>query len=961
MFVMVNTVFAVGGVAVSVNSDRAFHMLENLDISPFEVYTGNYTLTRAEFAVLLMEYVVPDDTTIPATLDQIIFLDVSPSDWFARHVTFAVTQGYIAGHPDGSFRPHDNITLAEAMTIAVEVLGHRLNAQSWGGFPAGYMAAASRAGLLINISGTLNYTVTQSAAAQLFYNMLDAQMMEARVFGETVTLVPTVTFGDRTFRLARSTGVLQAFGVRRISGNIATSADSVVIGGVVYNKRGNDLEAILGAEINFYYRINDGSNNDFVFGEISDRVMILEVDRRSFAGYENRVLSHRNAAGRVVGATISGSAYIMFNGAPLVGDQFSTGLYNDMVQGRFILIDNNRDGVFDVVRIISEVNYIVSTVDDEENYITDRYGLPLLFLDVNSGSYTARIMDAQGNTMALDRIAPLDVVTVIRSLEGDFVDAFVSKSSVTGIISELDVGDYVTTVTINGEEFVFSPLLRQALAEGAHAGLNARFLLDMHGEIAYFDTYGVLDGLRFGYIIAFDTRGSVLEPTLLVRIFDQDGRFNTFTVNNRSMIDGMTPTFSLAEDFVDNRNNPTRPARALTEQLWGNGFDFRHQLVRFRLNTDGEVIEIDTVVPNVDENVGNQLRLLHVRGYEDALSTDFPRRNIKQPVAGEMLLANVGMFTLSGLVSFTPSTLVFTIPHDPINAAESGFHVGIPTSQFNSAATLANGTWYHFDAFRVNTETLSAEVLVKYANNVEAMVNSDSRIAVVDTMTQMFNDDGEPVTRLRLLGEGVPVNTFVPANISLTNVRVPAVRIPNPANDQVGLAQTALVFGATATFPVEPGDIVRVALNYRNEVVDIEILFKYSLNEMVPQNPITQNIVTQNVMLDGEMHAADAHHLFGSMIRPLPLRHRFIAFQATVAERDGRTLRLVDQGEGVGGLYTLHPTITRIFVYDSRLQGPSRVRPGSVGDIRDARSYGVGSTVVLGIANGTIRTVIVYQ
>ena len=51
------------------------------------------------------------------------FSDVQGREWFVEYLTAAIEYGLIEGMPDGTFRPLDNITRAEAATIVNRTLG----------------------------------------------------------------------------------------------------------------------------------------------------------------------------------------------------------------------------------------------------------------------------------------------------------------------------------------------------------------------------------------------------------------------------------------------------------------------------------------------------------------------------------------------------------------------------------------------------------------------------------------------------------------------------------------------------------------------------------------------------------------------------------------------------------------------------------------------------------------------
>ena len=52
-----------------------------------------------------------------------IFSDVSENDWFYSQVVGSIQYGWITGYSDGTFRPNDTVTRAQATTIVNRMLG----------------------------------------------------------------------------------------------------------------------------------------------------------------------------------------------------------------------------------------------------------------------------------------------------------------------------------------------------------------------------------------------------------------------------------------------------------------------------------------------------------------------------------------------------------------------------------------------------------------------------------------------------------------------------------------------------------------------------------------------------------------------------------------------------------------------------------------------------------------------
>ena len=87
---------------------------------PDGTFRPDASITRAEFAKIAVSFCKYGSTTYSGC-----FSDVKASDWFSTCVETAKTSNLIAGYPDGTFRPNNAITRAEACTIVNRTLGRK--------------------------------------------------------------------------------------------------------------------------------------------------------------------------------------------------------------------------------------------------------------------------------------------------------------------------------------------------------------------------------------------------------------------------------------------------------------------------------------------------------------------------------------------------------------------------------------------------------------------------------------------------------------------------------------------------------------------------------------------------------------------------------------------------------------------------------------------------------------------
>jgi len=77
-------------------------------------------LTRAEFAALVCRF-----AKLNAADDELTFPDIDESHWAYDEVQALCASGLVQGYEDGTFRPENEISRAEVMTVVNKLLGRK--------------------------------------------------------------------------------------------------------------------------------------------------------------------------------------------------------------------------------------------------------------------------------------------------------------------------------------------------------------------------------------------------------------------------------------------------------------------------------------------------------------------------------------------------------------------------------------------------------------------------------------------------------------------------------------------------------------------------------------------------------------------------------------------------------------------------------------------------------------------
>ena len=149
---------------------------------------GNLNLssavTRAEF-VTMMTAASSYKDTVGSGYGVSLFKDVKSSHWASEYIRLAVEQGWMTGYTDGTFRPGRTITLEEACTALLRLLGYDASSLA-GSFPTAQLSKAGAVGLLDDVTAKQGQTLTRQDCVTLFYHLLLAETKAGAVYGATL-------------------------------------------------------------------------------------------------------------------------------------------------------------------------------------------------------------------------------------------------------------------------------------------------------------------------------------------------------------------------------------------------------------------------------------------------------------------------------------------------------------------------------------------------------------------------------------------------------------------------------------------------------------------------------------------------------------------------------------------------------------------------------------------------------
>ena len=356
-------------------------------------FNPNGTLTRAAAAKIVAALSTgAAGQKIEWTSTTSSFVDVDPAHWGNAYINYASQHGFMDGIGGGKFNPDANLTIAEAIVLAVKAAGYRAQVAALDeiGKPAywatNWIAVANDNDLTANIT-VFDYTALCSRAmfAQIAYNMLNSVEKIADGFGLEKISAKVVSVADNKVTLSNGSVIgLAAFNEAMTAAGINGTAEAL---------KGSIVTITYSADANVIYGIaldSDAAAYTYADGKIAN---VLDSDKKltdkitiDGATY---VVGGTDADDKgVIGSTVSTKGiYVTVDGAVLAAKEalptyFAAVAYDDDSDGDFDRLvideykiatvkyntkDKNSDGVtFDTI------NYIDGTSFNNHDKVNDK-------------------------------------------------------------------------------------------------------------------------------------------------------------------------------------------------------------------------------------------------------------------------------------------------------------------------------------------------------------------------------------------------------------------------------------------------------------------------------------------------------------------------------------------------------------------------------------------------------------
>ena len=800
------------------------------------------TITRAEFAKVIMVSEL-GDANIPAAASN--FTDTN-GHWADKYIAAAVNAGIINGYPEGTFKPDNTVTYAEAVKMVVCALGYGpvidTTLNPW---YTGYIKQASTIGATKGAVSVADNGASRGIVAQLIDNMKDCKrLVQTGTDSSGNPIFNTSSGGSDIFsddEITEAYGVLIGVYENSLIGSASTLTKSQVqIDNAVYTlDEGVDYTSIsryVGYGIDYKIRESRGRLyvSDITANNSTD---IVELDAFYIDTLSGNALYYYTNEDRddTKSYKLDENLYIVYNGYGIPTAQINSSLKSevfDIDNGSVKLYNNDSDSAMDVAVIEKYETYFVNTVQKNQTAgtttITDKLGFqPQIVLDEEDVIVT-KVTSAGGaeSDSTLSAIASKSVVSIAQphsSAPNDIpTKVKISTASVSGTVDSM-VGDY-EIVTVKSKDYMLAECFRDFLdasesnksTYGFDVQSTVKFFLDYKGNIVCTDVTET--SASYGYLIDY-LSGSGMDSQIEVRVLTTSSSLKEYPLASTVYVNGESMSDSSALEELKDSSAVINAAKNSDYKATSEV----EQLITYELGTQSgkQVIrKIGTVGNGSDGDV---------KPYEFTYNSATPKKAFADCNTGEKTTYARSTSTFKSNDNKTQFTLdsnsiVFYVPYGREDVDDY--------KKYTKSKFLDDS--YYVEPYDIDGVT--AEVVVWYGDDGDdtADITAASPTVIVNKIERALDDDGKTVYALYYTTLGSTTES------------------------------TANAVSSSVLSGVDVGDIIKIALN-GSELDKIAMVYDASEEELYDSTGSvdSSNYIKQTYNGDGLYYQANVGIVYG--------------------------------------------------------------------------------------------------
>lgn len=679
--------------------------MKRLGVFPEDLVSGE-ALTRSDLARIYFRILVPTMADSEYVKVDKPFVDLG-DEHFA--VAFVAKAGIMSGVSETHFNPEGTVTYNQIAKTLVSFLGYDEAAKHKGGYPAGYNLYAARFGFADYASGD-DYILTTDVAAALFKLAVDVPLADVSYMADGNTVI---TQGDENY-LEKHLGIYSVGGVvsATINENIyetgsTTEYFEIKIEDDTFNLNQNtiSIKEFIGYNVNGVAKYNaDTKDYDLLYYELDSNKEYI-AHSRDIIDYnsKNGVVTFYDEEDEKETLDIS-NAYIIYNGT--LCESYDSNIVNPFadptLDGKVIMVDNNRDKKIDVVLIEEYQSYVVKKIHN--GVIYNKYHPSVMFDISKIEDGDIAVENVLGTPIPLSTITDGDIISVFTDFNGNIKKIIVSIDSYVGKVQEItNEGDEILKFMVDGNYFDCANRLSWEVKNAADVkiGDTVKFYFDFAGKVSNIETDSYSQE-QYGFLIAADTETG----------FVTDARIKVLTAMDTMLITKLKAKTKLNGVPMDDEN-------VLAKLGFERGVsNVKRQIIKYVYDKEKDCI---TEIVTVDENL------------DETCDGFYKYKNLTEADTNYYRASSMNFRAKLLLSSATP---VFIVPEDDGDLDDESYGASDSTYFTDGSNSIA------FDAYGTKAYSPTAEaIVVKTSSGTDSTRYKKTEYLIVNKCGQRLDED----------------------------------------------------------------------------------------------------------------------------------------------------------------------------------------------------------------------------
>lgn len=648
------------------------------------------------------------------------FEDISIYHYGAGYIQDLVLKGIIGGYEDKTFKPEKKITYEEASAIAVRAIGHEMYANATG---KSHYAYAKDIGIRDGLSIGLNDEFRRCDAAHMLYNMMfikvpsivfSNQAVSSRGKGEEfIRGVMGIDYVD---------GIIDAIGGVSLYDKQAPE-DIVSIDGVTYNTKCDFDDAHLGYKSRAYI---DPDNYDSLICYTVNKTNVEELWSYDITDYSNNTYKYISETGKEKKATIEEDFDFVYN------KYYSQDITKIIPKyGKVKLIDNNRNGRYDVVIVTDMQSLVVDKIIGENEIIFKNKDSENKNIAINLKDYdNISIYNSEGYEAKQSTIRAGVVLTIIKNDNG-VIDIYVSDKTVSGRVTVSGRDDNKRYVEIDENKY---ELFDDCYCDSwnGDVGIEVVLRFDRYDKVASVEC-SYASGWQYGYIMKIAKTDDGFGERVLFKMLTESGAVEELALREKAIINATTVRTGDEQYHMLMAAYNDFETESKEEGVTAHKKELATtHLVKYQTNAEGIITKIDTPVRrsifatdgiNSDADDSFMLRCKGNMYYE-------PRQK-------QFRAAYKSYIDLSGEIFVDGKTKIFVIPDEEnTNPKDDDYRV----STMQGVGFNPNGQFVYASGYNSDNNSLVCDaVVLRFGTGA----TTDSNLMIFKEGMQALDDNNE--------------------------------------------------------------------------------------------------------------------------------------------------------------------------------------------------------------------------